>query len=82
MICQTFVHIFADLKQFHSLYSPCTAVLHLHEALIAVGLVVVPAHRLVLVRADPAAPGEHELEVGQALGDGGHVHVSAAKMNY
>ena len=61
------------------MYSPCPAVLHLHEALVGVGLVVVAAHGVVLAGADAAAPGEHEFEVGQALGNRRNVHVAAER---
>ena len=57
--------------------SPRPAVLHLHEALVGVGLVVGAAHGVVVGGADAAAAGEDELEVLQAVGHRRHVHVAA-----
>lgn len=63
-----------------SAQAPRPAVLHLHEALVGVGHVVGATDGVVLAGADAPAAGKHELEVLQALGDGGHVDVLAEKM--
>ena len=56
---------------------PGPAVLHLHETLVRVGLVVGAADWLVIARTDAAATGEYKVEVLQALGDGSNEHVAA-----
>jgi hypothetical protein len=61
----------------HSPERPCPAVLHLHKALVAVGLAVVAANRIVLARADAAATAELERKVPHARGQGSHVDVAA-----